>query len=236
MALLDICTNALRAIGGVEVPASFVGNGNLTARQCLALIAEGGTSIERSNRWTALIDTYTFPTVAGQASYALPAGFRAFANMPQWDRTYNRPLMGPTPSLVWQFMKSGIGQGATIDRWFRIQGGKIYIHPTPEADGDTIAFDYYSKNWITRQSDGVPDSKFNSDNDMVRLEEDLLTADLKWRFLQAKGFPYEAEYKIFEATREDCLFDDGGKGRINLGKRYEQWSGIPDTGFGGGTT
>jgi hypothetical protein len=236
LSIKEICTNALVEIGGVEVPSSFVGSGNLTAKQCLALLLAGGKSIERTNRWSALIDTYTFTTVANQASYDLPSDFRAFANMSQWDRTFNRPMMGPTPALVWQFMKSGIAQGATIDRWFRIQGGKFFIHPTPQADGDTIAFDYYSKNWIIKQSDNSYVNTFFSDNDEVRIEEDLLTLDLKWRFLQAKGFPFEAEYKIFEATRDECLADDGGKGRINLGKRYEQWTGIPDTGFGGGTT
>lgn len=232
MALIDICTSALRAMGGVEVPASFVGNGNLTARQCVALVTEAGNSLERTNRWSALIGTYTFDTVADQASYDLPADFRAFANMSQWDRTNNRPLMGPTSGAVWQFLKSGIAQGATIDRWFRVQGGKLFLHPTPTADGDTIAFDYYSKNWIVKQSSAENVRTFTSDNDTVRLDEDLLTLDLKWRFLQAKGFPFEAEYKIFEATRDECLADDGGKGLINLGRKYTQWSGIPDTGFG----
>jgi hypothetical protein len=236
VALIDVCTNALRAIGGVEVPSSFVGNGNLTARQCVALVMEGGNSLERTNRWSALIDTYTFETVSGTASYDLPDDFRAFANMSQWDRTNNRPLMGPTGAFLWQFLKSGIAQGATIDRWFRIQGGKLFLHPTPTADGETIAFDYYSKNWIVKQSDSSNQRTFASDNDTFRFDEDILTLDLKWRFLQAKGFPFEAEYKIFEATRLECLADDGGKGRINLGKRYEQWNGIPDTGFGGGTT
>lgn len=236
MALIDVCTNALRAIGGVEVPSSFVGNGNLTARQCVALVMEAGNSLERVNRWSNLITSYTFDTVADQASYDLPSDFRAFTNMSQWDRTNNRPMMGPTPGFIWQFLKSGIAQGATIDRWFRLQGGKFYIHPTPAADGDTIAFDYYSKNWIIKQLDSTNVRTFFSDNDEFRLDEDLLTIDLKWRFLQAKGFPYEAEYKIFEATRDECLADDGGKGRINLGQRYVMWNGIPDTGFGGGTT
>ncbi len=236
MALLDICKNALNEIGGVEIPSSFFGSGNLTARQCLALVLRGGNSLERTNRWSALIDTYTLDTVSGQAAYDLPEDFRAFANMSQWDRTNNRPMMGPTPGFIWQFLKSGIAQGATIDRWYRIQGGQFVIHPTPAADGETIAFDYYSKNWIVKQADNSNVNKFFSDNDTVRIDEDLLTLDLKWRYLQAKGFPFEAEYKEFESTRDEVLTDDGGKGRINLGARYVRWDGIPDTGFGGGTT
>lgn len=232
MSLLDICSNALTAIGGVEVPASFVGNGNLTAKQCIALVKEGGNSLERVNRWSALIDTYTFPTVSGTASYDLPDDFRAFANISQWDRTNNRPLQGPTSGATWQWLKSGIAAGSTIDRWFRIQGNSIVIHPIPLADGDTIAFDYYSKNWIVKQADSSNVRTFTSDNDMVRVDEDLLTLDLKWRYLQAKGFPYEAEYKIFEATRDEVLADDGGKGIINLNACRPRLDGIPDTGIG----
>lgn len=233
MPLKDICTNALNEIGGVEVPSSFAGNGNLTARQCVALVQRGGNALEMHNRFTALIDSYTFQTVNGQASYDLPDGFRAFANMSQWDRSNNRPLMGPTPAFVWQFLKSGIAAGSTIDRWFRVQGNKLYLHPTPTADGETIAFDFYSKNWITRQANGQFVNTFQSDNDTPRIDESLLTLDLKWRYLQAKGFPFEAEYKEFEATLDAVKDDDGGKGRINLGPSRVEWSGLPDTGFGG---
>lgn len=234
MAILDVCTSALREMGGVAVPSSFVDNGDLTARQCLALLTRGGNSLERTYRWNELIDTYTFTTESGTASYDLPSDFRAFANMSQWDRTNNRPMMGPTPAYMWQFLKSGIAQGATIDRWFRIQGGKFFIHPTPTSE-DTIAFDYYSKNWITRQSDSVNARAFASDNDVPRLDEDLLTLDLKWRFLQAKGWPFEAEYKEFAATVDEVLSDGGGKGRINLGTSHVVFSGLPDTGFGSST-
>lgn len=235
MPLRDICTNALNEIGGVEVPASFAGNGNLTARQCVALVLRGGNSLEMHNRFTSLIESYTFQTVNGQASYDLPDGFRAFANMSQWDRSNNRPLMGPTPAFVWQFLKSGIAAGSTIDRWFRVQGSKLYLHPTPTADGETIAFDFYSKYWITRQANGQFVNTFQSDNDTARIDESLLTLDLKWRYLQAKGFPFEAEFREWEDTLDAVKDDDGGKGRINLNTARPHWNGIPDTGFGGTT-
>jgi hypothetical protein len=166
----------------------------------------------------------------------MPDGFRAFANMSQWDRTNNRPLRGPTPGFIWQFLKSGIANSGTIDRWFRMEGTQIVIHPTPTSSGDTIAFDYYSKNWITRQSDSSNVRVFYSDNDTCRIDEDLLTLDLKWRYLQAKGFPFEAEYQNWQSVLDDVRADDGGKGLIDLnGSMSSQpWPGIPDTGFGGG--
>lgn len=231
MSLRAICQSALREIGGFEVPASFFGNGNITARQCLALVLRDGNTLERENRFASLITTYTFTTVTDTASYALPDDFRAFAHMTQWDRTNQLPMNGPAPAHVWQFLKSGIAQGATISRWFRVQGNSLYIHPTPTSE-DTIAFDYYSKNWITKQSDSEQVREFYSDNDTCLIDEDLLTLGLKWRFLQAKGMPFEAEYREYESVRDSVMADDGGKGRINLGRPRPVFDQIPDTGFG----
>lgn len=231
MTIGTICQDALSEIGGFAVPSTFFGNGNLTAKQCLALVKAAGNSLERDHRLSALIDTHTFTTVPDQASYDLPEDFRAFANMSQWDRTANMPVIGPTPAYLWQFLKSGIAQGATINRWFRIQGGKFYIHPTP-SDAAEIAFDYYSKYWIVKQSDGSSVSTFFSDNDTTRIDEFILSRELKWRFLQAKGMPFEAEYREADALIQDYLADDGGKGKICLGKSPLVFNSLPDTGFG----
>lgn len=226
-----ICTAALQEIGGYEVPATFGGNLNRTAVRCVALLNREGKTLERENRWSELIDTYTFATVNGQASYDLPEDFRAFANMAQWDRTNSRPLVGPTAPFVWQWLKGDVTAGNTIDRWFRLQGGSIYIHPTPEVDGDTIAFDYYSKNWVTAFG-GELETACASDNDAPRLDHDLLTLGLKWRFLQAQGMPFEAEYKEYDAIKAEVLSDNGGKGLIQLGPARRSWTNLPDTGFG----
>ena len=96
MSLLTICTKALRGISGFDVPSSFFSNSNLTSVLCTALANEAGQDLEKEVRWNELITEYTFTTVADTATYALPSGFRAFANMSQWDRTNNRPLQGPT--------------------------------------------------------------------------------------------------------------------------------------------
>jgi hypothetical protein len=231
--LATICSNALKEIGGFEVPASFFGNSNLTARQCVALSNRGGRTLERELRWTELIDTHTFTTTASTANYALPDDFRAFANMSQWDRTNQLAMVGPTSAGIWQWLQSGVGSdGASISRWWRIQGGQMHVYPTPTATGDTLVFDYYSKNWINDTSLGVPGPEWTADNDTPRIDEDLLTLDLKWRFLQARGMPYEPEYREFEAMKSEVITDNGGKSTINLGRAFPQLSNLPDTNFG----
>lgn len=232
MTIKTICEDALNEIGGFEVPTSFSGNGNLTATQCIALLNREGKTLEKEERWSALISTHTFTTVADTASYALPTDFRAFAEMSQWDRTNTRQMIGPTPGFLWQYLKGGIISESTIDRWFRIQGSDFYIHPTPSATGDTIAFDYYSKDWVNIQATGLTGTRIASDNDTGRLDEDLLTLGLKWRFLQAKGMPFEPEYKEYEALKTELVSDDGGSGLIRLGQPRYEMTNLPDQGYG----
>lgn len=236
MSLKDICSNAIKELGSFELPASFYGNTNLTARQCVALVQREGQTLVREHRWSELITSTTITTVAGQATYSLPADFHSFANMSQWDRSFHLPMIGPTSGANWQWLKSGISTATTINRWWRVRGSAIEVHPTPPADGETLAYDYYSKNWIsyysattTGETSGIV---WTSDNDSSVLSEDLLTLGLKWRFLQAKGMPYEPEYKEYEAMKEATLADNGGKGVIQLGKQRIVLTNLPDTGFG----
>jgi hypothetical protein len=231
MSLGTICRNALQEIGGFEVPATFAGNNNRTAVRCVALVNREGRYLEKKKRWTELITTHTFTTVTDQANYDLPDDFRAFANMSQWDRTNSRPLVGPTAPFVWQWLKGDVTAGNTIDRFFRIQGGDLYIHPTPTVDGDTIAFDYYSKNWVTDNLGDDADA-LDNDNDVPKLDEDLLTLGLKWRFLQAQGMPFDEEQAEWKDMLEETSSDNGGKGIIRLGPSRRVWTNLPDTGFG----
>lgn len=231
MSLNTICTNALRELSGFEIPSSFYDNSNLTARSCVALVSREMKTLERMYRWSELITTHTFTTTDGTATYAMPTDFRAFANLSQWDRTNSRALVGPASGAEWQWLKGDVTAGATIDRWFRIEGRNIVIHPTPSVTGDTIAFDYYSKSTVIRQVDSSYAVEWTSDNDTSRLDEELLTMGLKWRFLQAKGLPYEPEYKEAESLIEEARADSGGSRMITLGPRPVM-TNLPDRGFG----
>jgi hypothetical protein len=235
MSLLSIAQGALRRLSGFEVPSTYYGNNNLTAVSCVNLLQEAGNTLVRQHRWQELITEHTFTTTASTATYALPSDFKAFANMSQWDRTNQWRLTGPTPSIVWQWLKSGISVASTNNRWFMVRGNLFTIFPTPSTTGDTIAFDYYSNAWITKQADSTNVTAWTADLDTARIDEELLTLDLKWRFLQAKGMPYEPEYKAFESVKEDLLADNGGRGMINLNTPMRPMfdGNLPDNGFGG---
>jgi hypothetical protein len=237
MSLLTICTKALRGISGFNVPTSFYSNLDLTARTCVALANEAGQDMEMMDRWTELVTEGSITTVSGQSTYAKPSDFRAFGPMSQWDRTNQWRLTGPVPPMVWQWLNSGITIASVSTRWFALRGAYIVIYPTPDTDGDTLYYDYYSKSWITKQSDSTSISEWSHDNDTAKLDENVLAADLKWRFLQAKGMPFEPEYKRWESLKEAALADNGGRSIIDLGAGIPGTTGLggnlPETGFGG---
>lgn len=231
MTLKTVCTRALEELSGFEIPSTFYDNQNLTARTCVALVTRQGRTLEMQQRWSSLLSTYTFSTVADQAAYDLPSDWRAFGNVSQWNRSSHRQMIGPSSAFEWQWLKGWIGASATIDVWFRIEGTQMILHPTPTSV-QTMAFDYYSKNWITKVSDSTTATEFTHDNDTSKLDEDLLILGLKWRFLQSKGMPFEPEYREYEAMLEEATADAGGKRSIKLGLREIKWDGLPDTGYG----
>lgn len=234
MSLLTICNAALAELAGFAVPSSFYGNGDGTAKLAVALVNREGQTLEKEHRWQELITEYTFTTTSGTATYALPSAFRAFANMSQWDRTNQRRMTGPINSAIYQYLKSGISVFGGPERFFIVRGNLFTIYPTPTST-DTIAFDYYSKAWITKQTDLSNVSAWTADLDTARLDEDLLTMGLKWRFLQAKGMPFEPEYREYESIKEALQSDNGGRAVINMNGSMagrQDFGNLPDTGFG----
>ncbi len=234
MTLLSICTAALDEIGGFDVPGSFYGSTNPTAKQIVAICNREGKTLEKEIRWAELVTEHTFVTVADTATYALPSDFRAFGPMSQWDRTNSWRMTGPVPSMVWQWLKSGISVASGMNKWFMVRGAYLTIYPPPTVADETIAFDYYSSSWVTKQVDSSSVAAWTADNDTARISEDLLTMGVKWRFLQAKGMPYEPEYKEYEQVKEHLKEDNGGRGVISLGGASSMnYDGqLPDTGYG----
>lgn len=240
--LKQICQNALESIHGVEIPDAFFGSVNETARRALRACQNEGNFLEISYNWEELVAEHTFTTVADQQAYTrgddatsgTPSDFRKFANMSQWDRSNNFPVEGPVSPQTWQFFKSSVtGESGTITRWFRMRGTQLLIHPTPTVAGGTIAYDYYSKNWINDQSTGNTARDWTNDNDTARLDEDLLRLGTAWRFKKSAGFPFEAEYKEWDALLQVLLASNGGAATLRMDEPTTlALTNIPDQGFG----
>lgn len=231
--LLSICQNAIQDIGDTAVPATIAGNTNPTAIQLLALANRGGKALTLKHDWDELIYEHTFTTTDGTAGYALPSDFRKFAFLTYWDRTNLRNVFGPITPREWQYLTSSGVSTAAVDRAFRVMRGEFKIFPTPDVTGDTIAFEYYSKNWC-ESSGGTGQDAFAADADVPRLDEELLTLDIRWRYLASKGEAYEEEYNEWMAYRDTLLANQNGpKGMKFDNGGITMWvTEVPETGYG----
>lgn len=233
VSLLSICQGALREIGEFEVPASIVGNANLTAVQMLALAQREGRELSRRFNWQALVKEHTFTTTASTASYALPTDFRFIIGATWWDRTNYWRLFGPASAQQWQELKSGIIADG-IRRWFRIRADLFLIHPTPTVTGDTIAYDYMSNSWCETAA-GAALSSWAADTNVGVLDEELMQMGLVWRFLKAKGLAYGEELGSYEREVDKAMGRDGGAPMLNMGGTKMEPNlavNIPESGFG----
>ena len=213
MSLLQICQNALREIGTYEVPASIISNNNETALQILATAQNVGKYLTRRYDLTDLVETHTFNTADGTASYALPTGFRKFSNLTFWDETNDWELLGPVSRAEWQRLQSS-NITATSRSYFRIAGKLFYIFPTPTSV-EAITYQYLSDYWC-ESSVGTGQNAWAADTDVGVLDEYLMERHVVWRFLKSKGLPYEEEKAEADEITSSHLANDGAAAAITM--------------------
>jgi hypothetical protein len=198
---------------GLEPPAALVGSSDATARLLLRLANLAGKTIMRRHDWQALTVERTHTTVAAvEQTGAIPDDYdRLIYNAEIWDRSQTLKFAGPTPSRFWQDLQSNLAGG--IVGWWRLLGGELHIFPAQSA-GNTIAFEYISRNWA-RSSVGDERDQFEEDTDTAVISEDLITLDIAWRYGSiTKSFDYAENLATFERELEKICSRDRGTGAI----------------------
>ena len=115
-----------------------------------------------------------------------------------------------------------------VRRIFRLAAGNISLYPVPTS-AVTLHYSYRTKYWIG----GLAKEDFTDDTDSVDLDEQLLIADLKWRYRQAKGLD---DWQILadeaNSLRDQLVAADGGKSSISFGRTNPLPGKLPGSGFG----
>lgn len=229
MTLLTICQDALKEIGGFNVPETIVGNTDPTAVQLLALANRSGRELALDYKWEVLLETHTFSTADGTAAYALPADFHSIADGTAWDRTNDWRLAGPASKRAWEQFQSSAVTSSGLRAWFRIQGRQFNLYPTPSSVR-SIAYEYYQNTFVSPAA-GSDKISFTLDTDTARIDEDLVLLGVKYRFKLAKGLPHGEEKAEFENRKTALQSINKGAPVVDFrGGSYEH--GIPETGFG----
>ena len=85
------------------------------------------------------------------------------------------------------------------------------MSPTPSS-GDTIAYEYVTKNWC--QSSGETQSQWSADSDTALIDDELHTIGIIWRFKKSKGFDYSEDFRTYELQVAQAILRDGAKPRL----------------------
>lgn len=212
MSLLTIVQNTCDMLG-LSRPTAVISSTDAQVRQMLALSNFGAKEIARDHDWAVLTKEYTFSTSSGDADYAFPSDFDRIAYQTAWDRTNYWEMREAVPGYIWQALKSGLVARPSLRKAYRIKAvsnaKQFFVDPTPTAT-ETLVYEYFSNGW-NQTSGGTAQSSWANDTDTGLLDEELLKADLIWRFRQAQGLGgWEEDYQIFNRRMEKLKAQDKG--------------------------
>jgi len=210
MSLLTIIQAAADRLG-LTRPSSVVTSSDPIAVTLLGLAQAEGKALYDRHTWQALQTEYTFPTVNGTASYALPSGFDQLIKDTVFNRTRRRRMVGDLSPSQWQETQASLV--TMVNPAFRIRGNLFYISPTPTS-AETIAYEYMSTNWC--QSIALAgQSSWAADTDTGILNEELMTQGVVWRFKASKSLDYAEAMNDYEIAVNKAIFKDGARVTID---------------------
>ncbi len=211
MTLLTVCQNAAQLLT-IPAPDVVLASTDQQVTQLLALLKQTANRARRAHDWSNLITPYTFTCGASNAqSGQPPTDFDHMSDgMEMWNDTQDQVIFGPLSAREWVDMITL--DLTTIPQYWRIIGGVLNIY-APRS-GETIRYEYVSKNWITRASDSSSVSEFEADDDTFRIPEQVLIDGLVWRWKQAKGLDYAEDVQTYNETLADEIRKDKGGMRI----------------------
>lgn len=220
MTLLEIVTRFCE-LHSLPTPTLVVGGTDAKIAQIRAILEKGGMALASRGAWEMLTYEALWTTTATEDQGALttlaPNNYNFMLPDTLWDRTEMLPLLGPTSSRAWQYLKAIVITGPRYS--FRIKNGHFYTTPAP-AEGHTWVFEYVSKNWIATAADpDVTTDLFESDDDEILLPWEIVLADLEWRWKAEKGLAYAEDFNHAERLINDAIGRDAGKRILAMDNR-----------------
>jgi hypothetical protein len=236
MSLLTICQDAATACG-FPSPTSVVGSTDKTAVQLLSLSIREGNFLSIQKDWSELVSEHTFVLATADQDYVLPDDYRWIIPMTTFDRDDSRIVLNPLSSQDWQFLKAWTSISG-LTRRARIRSGQMEFEATISAadNGKTIAFEYLSRYWA-ETSGGTAKARFTLDTDVARIDEELMTLGVIWRFRRAKGLDFVDERNEYQSSLLKIKSADGGSRTLsmngtNLRSLALTFPNVPETGYG----
>ncbi len=136
--------------------------------------------------WQILQKEHTFDAVAGEAqTNGYPADFDRILPETFFETAAIRLVYGPVSPQEWQSRKAA-SQTAGEKMHIR-RNGVMSVYPA-FAGGESCRYEYISNEWC-ESSTGAGQTAFAADDDLFRLDAELLIASMCMQWLMAEGQP-----------------------------------------------
>lgn len=218
MNVLEIIQRASKAVG-IPSPGVAVASTDTSTLQMVELFNQAGRSLASRYGWQALTRNGSFTTVAAESQGTLATiigaswTLRYIVNDTIWNRTTQLPIYGPLSEKSYQALKA-LSLTEPYSQ-YRIQEGELLFIPNPTA-GQACWFSYVHKEWLTNAAADTWYANANADTNLVLLDDELLLAELEWRWLRKKGLSYSEEMLSAERMIADAMARDGTKRTLSL--------------------
>lgn len=212
--LLQICQDAIEGVQEQAVPTTIIGNSSPAAVLLKNCAQDIGRALERGYNWQALKKSYSFATSDGVTAYDVPEEMRRFVNMAVWSASDQWPLINVTHKRFRE-LQSGIVL-SSIRFQYEFSANQINLNPPPGTDPVNIVFDYFTK-YFCESASGTGQDRWEADTDVCRLDGNLMTLGVRYRYLARQGLPYDEEKAEYLSALSDLRADDQPLSIIDVG-------------------
>lgn len=187
---------------GLPRPSSVVAATDDTTQQILGLLNEGAMDLADRFQFQQLRNKITFQHIGGTDYTALDLAvsypdFKYLVPDTLWDETGRLAVAGPLTAAEWR--QTTIMLGAPARYSFRLYGGKLHIYPAPDPLASiTFGMEYGTRYAVFNPVAMASTETYTLDTSYPKLPSNVILADLKWRWRQAKGLPYAEDQRISE--------------------------------------
>lgn len=240
----DIINVAAAECGLTPVEDPYLSQDPSFTQLCTLLTAAGQELLalhewNRMNRTHEIIFGTTVSNPPDTGKFDFPDDFGYFIDQTGWSETERLPLGGPLTAQDYAYLVNTNLASSTVYVTFRQNEGQFWVLPDPPPDGQTINFQYISRNWV--QPAGTTDADDRTDAptefaDVVLYEPILIKKFLKLRFLEAKGFDTTAAVGQFLTMFNSWTGKDVAAPILTTCRTrvfpYLGLRNIPETGYG----
>lgn len=204
---------------GLPQPTYVIGNPDAQISQLLGLLEESLEALVRrpERGWQTLTREALFVTKAEEVQGSLSdlaPGLVWITDDTLFNRTTRLPIYGPLTPEERQVSKALQVAGPYYRFW--VTNDQLHMFPVPPA-GHLIAFEYVSTYaWASESSPRTYRDAPAEETDVCVIPRDIVLADLRWRWREAKGLEYAQAFQDFEMLLARALSNDGGRKSVSM--------------------